>query len=265
MISGLELVSFATLRLFLLIFARCVGATAFAPVFCGSEVSRLTRLSCAFLLAMLVLPSVSANAEAAAISAVVFSIPGAVRFAVAIAFEALLGAAVGCFLKVFFQGVYLAGEMIARVGGVSVMGSFNPAQGEETTAPASFLFWISLVVFAACGGFEAFLEGFLNLFFVVTPGASVLTADLVGRFAAALSSSFALGLRLCAPVVLTTAVVYLGVGINSRLFSQLNLSLISFNVNAILSLLLLFLCLGVFCQVFQTEIAYCIESLFAFG
>ena len=120
-------------------------------------------------------------------------------------------------------------------------------------------------VFVACGGFEAFLDGFLNFFSIVAPGTSVSPSQLVDSFTGTLSSSFVLGLRVSAPVIITTAVVYLGVGINGCLFSQTNLSVVSFNVNSILTLVFLFLCVGVFCQVFQSEIAYFVEKIFSIG
>ncbi len=260
--AGMELTSFFTLRLFLLTFARCAGTVWFAPVFGGVEISRLNKLTCALLLSFLVFPSVAAGSDPSVSRAFVFNAGNCVLLALSLSFELLLGAGTGLFLKIFFQGVYLAGETISRIGGVSVAESFDPSLGGETTAPASFLFWAMLATFVACGGFEAFLDGFLHYFSVVAPGAGLSPSELVVNLTGALSSAFVLGLRLSAPVIIATALVYLCVGMSGRLFSQLNLYAISFNVNAILTLVLLFLCIGVFCQVFQSELASVVEKFF---
>ena len=264
-ISGLELASLATSRLFFLLLARCAGVAWFAPPFSGTEVSRFVRIAFAILLAALVFPALSTSFNGAATTLTLFSEGAILRFLIAIAFEFFIGATVGFSLKLFFYCVYIAGETIARVGGVSVSESFDPSFGGESSALSSFLFWFALAVFAACGGLERFVDGFLS-FLVSTPPAEIVASDeLIERLVSTLSSSFALGLRLAAPTIITTGVVYLAVGVNSRLFAQLNLSIISFNLNALLTLVLLLLCIGIFCQVFESEFANFVEKLFIRG
>ena len=93
----------------------------------------------------------------------------------------------------------------------------------------------------------------------------VASEELIDRLLSTLSHSFILGLRIAAPTILATAAVYLAVGVNSRLFPQASLSLVSFNINALLTLVLFFLCIGVFCQVFESEITRMIGNLFIHG
>ncbi len=264
-ISGLELASLATSRLFFLLFARCAGLTWFAPVFCGVELSKRCRVVCAVLFAALVFPAISVNIGVDTSLLTIFSVASAFRFLLAFAFEFFIGAVLGLSLKLFFQGVYLAGEAIARVGGVSVAESFDPSLGGESSATSSFLFWLAIAVFASCGGLEAFTDGFLS-FLVLTPPSEVIASEeLIDRLLSTLSHSFILGLRIAAPTILATAAVYLAVGMNSRLFPQASLSLVSFNINALLTLVLFFLCIGVFCQVFESEITRMIGNLFIHG
>lgn len=261
-VSGLELASLATSRLFLLLFARCLGMTWFAPVLCGVDFSRIVRVIGASLFALLVFPAVSTNVGSDSILPSFYNFGGTARLLFALVFEFFIGATVGFSLKLFFQGVFLAGETIARVGGVSVAESFDPSLGGESSAPSSFLFWLAIAVFTACGGLEAFTDGFLSFLISAPPSEIVEFQEIVDRLVAALSGSFALGLRIAAPTILATGAVYLGVGVNSRLFSQLNLSIISFNFNGLLTLVLVFFCIGVFCQVFESEIVNLIEKLF---
>ena len=261
-ISGLELASLATSRLFMLLFARCLGMTWFAPVLSGVDFSRIVRIIGAGLFALLVFPAVSANVGSDSVLPTFNNWGAATSLLWALVFEFFIGATVGFSLKLFFQGVFLAGEAIARVGGVSVAESFDPSLGGESSAPSSFLFWLAIAVFTACGGLEAFTDGFLSFLVSAPPSLVFDSREIVERLVTTLSGSFALGLRIAAPTILTTGAVYLGVGVNSRLFSQLNLSIISFNFNGLLTLVLIFLCIGVFCQVFQFEIVNLIEKLF---
>ena len=262
-ISEVEFASLATSRLFFLLFARCSGVVWFAPLFSRGEISRFVKVILALLLAALVFPVISASFRVDAPLSTSFGGGTTIRFLVAIASEFFIGAAIGLSLKLFFQSVYWAGETIARVGGVSVAESFDPLFGGEASPLSSFLFWLALAVFTACGGLEAFVDGFLNYFVLAPPQGVFVPEDLMERLFFTLSGSFTLGLRLAAPTIMATAVVYLGVGLNGRLFSQLNLSFASFNINALLTLFLLFLCIGVFCEIFETEFVSLMETFFA--
>ncbi|MBQ6828301.1 MAG: flagellar biosynthetic protein FliR, partial [Thermoguttaceae bacterium] len=131
--------------IFALIFARCFGTTFFAPIIGGVEISRSIRAAVALTLATLIFPTVVGSAFETA-----FSEPngwatgGALRFGIALAAEALFGVAFGLALRCLFSGVSLAGETIARVGGISVAGTFDPTTGEEVAPISRFLFWLAL-------------------------------------------------------------------------------------------------------------------------
>ncbi|MBQ9799818.1 MAG: flagellar biosynthetic protein FliR [Thermoguttaceae bacterium] len=249
--------------IFALIFARCFGMTFFAPIIGGVEVSRSIRAAVALTLAALVFPTVVDSAfEAAVAEPNGWATVGALRFGLALGVETLFGAAFGLTLRCLFSGVSLAGETIARVGGISVAGTFDPTTGEEIAPISRFLFWLALVVFATAGGFELFIEGLLNGFARVEPGAAASASGLIENLAATLTLSFELAIKLAAPVLLATAATYLAVGFLGRLLPQLNLFAVGFNVASLLTLAVLALSIGAFCSIFQTEIVAFLKTLF---
>lgn len=249
--------------IFALIFARCFGTTFFAPIIGGVEVSRSVRATVALTLAALVFPTVVESAFAAAVAEPNgWATAGALRFGLALGVETLFGAAFGLALRCLFVGVSLAGETIARVGGISVAGTFDPTTGEEIAPISRFLFWLALVVFATAGGFELFIEGFLNGFSRVEPGAAASASGLIEDFGLILTLSFCLAIKLAAPVLLATSAVYLATGFLGRLLPQLNLFAVGFNVASLLTLAVLALSLGAFCSIFQTEIVGFLKTLF---
>jgi flagellar biosynthetic protein FliR len=250
--------------IFALIFARCFGTTFFAPAIGGVEVSRSIRAAVALTLAASIFPTVADAAFAAAVSEPNGWATGGVwRFGLALGVETLFGAALGLALRCLFSGVLLAGETIARVGGISVAGTFDPTTGEESAPISRFLFWLALVVFATAGGLELFIEGLLKGFARVEPGAAVSALDLVGSFAQILTLSFSLAIKLAAPVILATAAVYLAVGFLGRLLPQLNLFAAGFNAASLLTLAVLGLSIGAFCSIFQTEIVAFLKTFFS--
>jgi flagellar biosynthetic protein FliR len=230
----------------------------------GVEVSRSIRTAVALTLAALVFPTVVDSAfETAVADSNGWANGGALRFGLALGVEILFGAALGLALRCLFSGVSLAGETIARVGGISVAGTFDPTTGEEIAPISRFLFWLAVVVFATAGGFELFIEGLLTGFANVEPGGAASASSALGGFAQILTLSFSLAIKLAAPVLLATAAVYLAVGILGRLLPQLNLFAVGFNVAALLTLSVLALSVGAFCSIFQTEIVAFLKTFFS--
>lgn len=249
--------------IFALIFARCFGTTFFAPMIGGVEISRTIRTAVALTLAASIFPTVADAAFATAVAEPNgWATGGAFRFGLALGVEILFGAALGLALRCLFSGVSLAGETIARVGGISVAGTFDPTTGEEIAPISRFLFWLALVVFATAGGFELFIEGLLTGFAKVEPGAAGSASALIGDFAQILTLSFSLAIKLAAPVLLAASAVYLTVGFLGRLLPQLNLFAVGFNVASLLTLAVLSLSVGAFCSVFQAEIVAFLKTLF---
>ncbi len=249
-------VGFAFFALFATIFARCFGTTLFAPIFGGADVPRTVRIVVAATLTALVFPSATANLDASSARWTLVSV------GVAVATEFLFGVATGLTLRIFFSGAILAGETIARIGGISVAGTFDPTFGEEISAISRFLFLTAVVVFATTGGVELFLEGFLDGFAVVAPGRAALDETLILGLAEVLASSFALALKIAAPVIFAAGAVYLATGFLSRVVPQLNIMSISFSCNAFLTSAVLALTIGFSCRTFQTEIVELLEKTF---
>lgn len=249
--------------IFALIFARCFGTTFFAPIVGGVELSRSIRAAVALALAASIFPTVVDSAfETAVAEPSGWATGGALRFGVALGVETLFGVAFGLALRCLFSGVSLAGETIARVGGISVAGTFDPTTGEESAPISRFLFWLALVVFATAGGFELFIEGVLTGFARVEPGVAASASGALENIGPILTLSFGLAIKLAAPVLLATSATYLAVGFLGRILPQLNLFAVGFNVAALLTLAVLGLSIGVFCSIFQAELVLFLKTLF---
>lgn len=228
------------LRVFVLIYARCIGALLVAPVFPREGMCLLKWVIC-FFLSLLVCPSIVSKVELPWLGSSFFDIPALIFLLVGIGVELFLGVVVGLCLKVLFQAVYVAGELISRVGGFSVVNSFDATIGGEASVLSSLLYWFALVVFIISGGMEIFFDGLLSLFSVNPPGQTLMCNDFLSHFLSILGNAFVFGFKLSFPVVLTAFVVYVGLGLNAKLFAQNNLAFLCFNLTSIFSLIVLFL------------------------
>ena len=256
----IENFSLISLQIGALVFTRCLGMICFVPVFSGIVVSKLTSLLLAFLLAFLVTPSLLS--DDVIVSNVSALNSNYLLFAVSLFKEAVWGSVVGLALKIFFEGVFFAGEIIGKIGGISVAGSFDHLLGEEISSISHLLFWIALSTFVLTRGCELFIDGFLNVFSVVRPAGSLEFGNVVESLGSVLTASFSLGLKIAAPVILSTLSVYLFAGIAGRTLPQLNLTTISFSCSSLLTFVVLSFGISCCCLCFQNELALFLERVF---
>lgn len=255
-----ENISLISLQTGALVFTRCLGMICFVPVFSGIEVSKLTRFLLAFLLTILVTPSLLLNEVFASDIVALSSTP--LLFVVSLFKEAAWGSVIGLTLKIFFESVNFAGETIAKIGGISVAGSFDHLLGEETSSISRLLFWIALSTFVLVRGCELFIDGFLNVFFTVPPTGSTELGSVIECLGIVLTASFSLGLKIAAPVILSTLSVYIFIGVAGRVFPQMNLTTIGFSCNSLLTLIVLSLGISGCCLCFQDELVKILERVF---
>ena len=232
------------LRVFVLVYARCIGALLVVPILPRGGMRLLKWIICVFL-SLLVCPSLVSKVEFPWLDSPLYDIPALIMLLVGICVELLLGVIVGLCLKVLFQAVYVAGELISRVSGFSVVNSFDATLGSEASALSSLLYWFSLVIFILLWGMESFFDGLLAFFSQNPPGQTLVSDDFLVNFLSILANSFVFGVKLSFPIVLTASVVYIGLGLNAKLFTQNNLAFLCFNLTSIFSLILLFLLLDV--------------------
>ncbi|MGN0930682.1 MAG: flagellar biosynthetic protein FliR [Thermoguttaceae bacterium] len=228
------------IRIFVLIYARCIGALLVVPMF-PLEGMRLLKWVVCFFLSLLVCPSLVSKVDLPWLASPLCDIPALIFLLVGIGVELFLGVIVGLCLKVFFQAFYLAGELISRVSGFSVVNSFDATLGSEASALSSLFYWFSLVIFILLGGMESFFDGLLAFFSLNPPGQTLVSDDFLFYFLSILANSFVFGVKLSIPIVLTSFVVYVGLGLNAKLFSQNNLAFLCFNLTSFFSLIVLFL------------------------
>ena len=96
------------LRVFVLVYARCIGALLVVPILPRGGMRLLKWIICVFL-SLLVCPSLVSKVEFPWLDSPLYDIPALIMLLVGICVELLLGVIVGLCLKVLFQAVYVAG------------------------------------------------------------------------------------------------------------------------------------------------------------
>jgi flagellar biosynthetic protein FliR len=191
----------------LLVFARAAGMVFRAPGFSHPSVPPPVRVALALALAFAVAPNVRPVA-----------LDGA-GFALAVAGEVLLGAAIGTGASLLYDGAYYAGRTIDDY--VGVRGSVPNAN--VTSAQAFGRLWSSVFLagFFLLDGYVPVVRAFAGSFGSVPPGGAIASAAWTA-FAGALPATIVrAALLIAAPAMAVTLTVQVALGAVARVVPRL--------------------------------------------
>jgi len=239
--------------LFTLVLTRVSGLTMTAPIYGTKEVPLQVRALLAVALALLLAPSQWH---------VDVTYPGnTLNYLVFVGAELLIGTCLGLGIVVLLSGVQLAGQLIGRMGGMMLADVFDPTT--ETSVPmfSRFLFLVTLAVFVCIGGHRVVMAGLLDTFQTIPPGSGLVPVSVADAFVTLVAQSFALGLRAAVPVVTALLLSTLVLGLISRTLPQLNILMVGFGLNALLTFAVLSLTVGAAAWVFQDQIEPALDTV----
>ena len=248
--------------LFTLVLTRISGLFVTAPVFGTTEAPAVVRAFLAFTLALLLTPIQSST-----------SVPdpgNMLHYVLIVAAELMIGLCLGLGLVVFLSGIQMAGELISRIGGLTLSDIFDPASGESIPLFSRLFGLVATAVFLLIGGHRSVLGGLLDSFHTIPPGRTLamvlgngpLLHSLLDTFVSLTAESFHLGIRASIPVVTAVLLATLVLGLIGRTMPQLNVLVIGFGLNAMLTFAVLSLSLGVAVLAFRDQIEPTIALLF---
>jgi len=239
--------------LFTLVLTRVSGLTMTAPIYGTNEVPMQVRALLAVALALLITPTQWA---------VAVEYPGStIHYLVFIGSELLIGLCLGLGIVILFSGIQLAGQMASQIGGLMLADVFDP--GSDTSVPifSRLLFLVTLAVFVCIGGHRMVMAGLLDTFRTIPPGSAAVPHAIAETFVALLTQSFSLGIRAAVPVVTALLLSTLVMGLISRTLPQLNILLVGFGLNSMLTFATFSLTLGAAAWAFQEQVEPALEIL----
>lgn len=241
--------------LFLLVFARIAGTLLPLPIFGAQKVPRKVRFAAAAVLALVVISTLETNA----------AIPTkALRLGAAAALEFALGWGAGLLIALIFAALAMLGDLIARLGGFSVVSSFDPALGETVPALTPFLTTLGVVVFLLAGGLESFTAGVIESFGRLTPGSAPNAEQTLALLLGTVQSATALALRMATPFITASLTVWLAAGLLGRFALGQSAMSAGFSANTLLALSILNLSLAGILLAFAGELPAVFEAFRSF-
>ncbi len=241
--SALEGFLVSRFMVFTLVLARTGSLVMTAPIFGTQSMPRQVRVILAVAMSLLVTP-VFLNT----------STPPVENFAVygrLLVNEALVGLLLGLGIVILFSGIQVAGQIVSQMSGLSLADVFNPGFGEEISVFSQLFYFLTMAVFVAVGGHRVVIHALLDTFSALPPGHAALGSNFVDVLISILTQAFVLGIRAAAPLLTALLLSNIVLGLISRTLPQINVIAVGFGVNSLLTLGMMFLCIGAAAWVFQ--------------
>jgi flagellar biosynthetic protein FliR len=238
---------------FTLVLTRVSGLVATAPIYGSGEVPPQIRVLLAFALSLVVAPS--------QIGAAVPFPETLLNWLVLAGGELLVGAALGLGVQILFQAGQVAGQLISQVSGMSLADVFNPSLDSTVPLFSQLLYLFTLAIFLLIGGHRLVMAGLLGTFDSIPLASGAIPLSLAETFTGLVASSMELGLRAAAPATTALLLATVILGLISRTLPQLNIMVVGFGINALVTLGTLSISLGAIAWIFQVQVEPFIAEL----
>lgn len=198
---------------FLLVFARIGAALSVMPGFGSMQVPMNIRLTFALAVSFILTPTLTGflPIEPPQVSALVLLL----------ASEILIGLFMGMIPRVFMGALQTAGTILSMVASMANMFIQDPIAEQQSSVLSTYLSMMALTIVFVTDTHHLMLMALVDSYSIFTPVGGPMVADMSDFLAHKVADSFAMGLQLSAPLIVSGLAYYLGLGILGRLMPQL--------------------------------------------
>ena len=153
--------------------------------------------------------------------------------------EMLIGGVLGYAASLLFVGVNIAGQHMGQQMGIGLANVYNPQAESTTGVLAAALNMVALVIFLTIGGHRLMLSGLMDTFATVPLMGFAVSEGILEILVYLLAASFALAVKVAAPVLVTLMLSSVAMGLIQRAMPQFNILSAGFQIRVMVSLIIL--------------------------
>ncbi len=216
---------------FLLTFTRVGTAMLIMPGLGESFISQRVRLHLALGISFVLFPLLYQYMPA--------QIPATFPLVMMIISEAIIGLMIGTVARIFMVSLDTAGMVISMQSGLANAQVFNPALASQGSIIGAFLSVTGIVVLFALNLHHMLLMGVVESYKMFPVGDVLDTGSMAELISQAVNASFKIGVKLAMPFMVLTLLIYVGMGVLSRLMPQIQVFMIVLPLQIWVSILLI--------------------------
>jgi len=222
---------FEYIETFFLLLVRISGIFTSTPVLGAESIPAQVRVMLAIVFAMLILP-----VEIAARGPVKLP-PETTIFVLVVVKEVLLGVMLGFIASFTIEGIKLAGEIMGIQIGFAMVSVIDPDSQQEESIIGSMNFLIFTLIFLLVNGHHLIIEALADSLKIAPLGLVHYTNNFISEIFSKVPEFFIVSVKIAAPIVIPLIILTVVLGIISRAIPRLEVFVISFPVNILVSFL----------------------------
>jgi len=219
---------------FLLIAVRAFAMIQTAPLLSSEAVPQTAKIALAGLTAFAVIPTAEIFTAVNSPNGIV-TLPGgtlsdlryetfSLRFLMLLIGEGIIGIILGFYLTVIFAAFATAGQFFSLQMGFGASETFDPVAQVENPLMGQYFNLVSMLIFAAIGGFQLLFTGFWRSVQTINVMSLIDGREhVVGMFASGLSRLFVDAIVISLPILGTLFLTSLTTGLISKAAPQVNI------------------------------------------
>ncbi len=228
--SALEAFLASGILAFMLTFARLGTALMIMPGLGDSFVSERIRLHMALGISFVLFPIVMLYIPS--------PIPPTFVLVALIGMEVIIGLLIGTVARIFMTALDTAGMIISMQSGLSNAQVFNPSLASQGSIMGAFLSVTGVLLLFVTNLHHLLITGAIESYELFPIGVLPDTGSMAELIAQAITSSFQIGVKLSAPFIVMTLLIYVGMGVLARLMPQIQVFMVALPLQILLSLIL---------------------------
>ncbi|MFO7839145.1 MAG: flagellar biosynthetic protein FliR [Desulfosalsimonadaceae bacterium] len=249
----LELFTMQNWYVFLVILARMAAMIGALPIFTASQAAARLRLGLAVAISLILFPVLDIS-----LSGVQTSAAG---LGLIVVREAILGLLLGFVIQLLFFAVQFGGTIVGYQMGFAAANILDPQHQQQIPLLSQFQNVFAILLFLALDVHHMLLLVMVRSYEILPVGGLDLSGRAIPFIMELTGAMFALGLQLIAPVMVVLMLSMFILGIMSRVFSQLQVFLLSFPINISLALIILGLSMEMVLSLMEQEFQVLQERL----
>lgn len=214
---------------FILTFVRIGSAIMIMPGVGDSFAPARVRLHFALGVTLVMFPLVMPNLP--------YPLPNTFALASLIVMEFIIGIFFGTLARIFMAALDTAGMVISTQSGLANAQIFNPSLATQGSIIGAFLSVTGVVFLFSVDMHHYLIMGLLETYEMFEVGAIPDTGSMAEVISKALAKSFSIGVKLAAPFLIITLLIYVGMGVLSRLMPQVQVFLLALPLQILISLM----------------------------
>lgn len=241
----IDLFSIERWYIFLVILARTAAIIGSLPIFTSSDAAIRIRLAVAVTISLLLFPILDFNLSQEQMTPI--------GFWLILLQEVLVGLLVGFMVLLIFFAVQFGGTIVGYQMGFAAAEILDPQNQQQVPLLAQFQNVIAILFFLALDVHHIVLRVMVRSYEILPPGNIDLSGNAIPFIVTMTGEMFVLGLQLIIPVLMVLMLSMFILGIMSRVFSQLQVFLLSFPINISVALIIIGLSMQMVYSILERE------------